>query len=166
MKNVLFVITSSTINQTLTWLMIGGITILAIALVAFLYQLYKKRGRKDMKDIMFVLIILIIVGSECYKFISQSNECEDLKEAYENGTCLYVEGEIHDYKEYPDTARWYEEFMVQDILFSYSNYEVTQAYNIPKLYDGVIQGNGQKVKIGYVFDDLTDINRIVYIEQL
>lgn len=166
MKNVLFVITSSTFDRVLTGLTCGSIVFIIAVFVIFLYQRYKNNDFKEKKNIIALLALFLILGSTFGEFVFVNNKGNHLKEAYENGTCLYVEGEIHDYKGYPDTARWYEEFMVQDIFFSYSNYEVTQAYNLPKLYDGVIQGNGQKVKIGYVFDDLTDTNRIVYIEQL
>ncbi len=92
-----------------------------------------------------------------------------LKEAYETGTCDYVEGTITDYKGYPDTVQWYEEFKVKDVFFAYSSAETTLSYNKPKTDGGVITGNGQKVRIGYVLDEMSAeqwVNRIVYIEQL
>ena len=76
---------------------------------------------------------------------------------------------VTNFKGHPDTVRWYEEFKINDVTFSYSSAEVTFSYNKPKVEGGVIVGNGQKVRIGYVPYQMSGeyvMNRIVYIEQL
>lgn len=139
---------------------VGIIFVIALTIS---YLRGRKKDEKSEKDTMTLVGIIFLGVVMFWICIGVLTEYVHLKEAYENGTCLYVEGEIHDYKGSPGIPKWNEEFMVQDEHFFYSYYEVTPAYNWPKRYGGVIKGDGQKVKIGYVFDDK---NKIVYIEQL
>lgn len=111
---------------------------------------------------VFALINMITISSSYTEYSA-------LKNAYETGNCHYVEGSVTNFKGHPDTVRWYEEFEINDVTFSYSSAEVTFSYNKPKVEGGVIVGNGQKVRIGYVPYQMSGryvMNRIVYIEQL
>ena len=52
--------------------------------------------------------------------------------------------------------------------FSYSDYEIQQGYHNAKSHGGVISGDGQYLKIGYVqpYPFSRNDNVIVYIEEL
>ena len=124
----------------------------------------KEKGKNKITSIGGCLIFLIIVST----IIGQYKEYDLLKEAYKTNSCLYVEGVIYDFRGHPDTAQWYEEFWVDGVFFSYTPYEQTQGYYHPRGKKGVLTGNGQKVKIGYVpIEVAREVkNKIVYIEQL
>lgn len=172
MQDVLFEISSVPIIMDIKRFRMDIIAIIALTIATITYlrrrNKDKKNGKveKDNASLIMLIILDVVILWMC---IGVHTEYVHLKEAYENGTCLYVEGEIHDYKSHPGIPEWNEEFMVEDERFFYSYYEVTAAYNWPKHYGGVIKGDGQRVKIGYVFDDKsnkTPKNKIVYIEQL
>ena len=131
--------------------------------------LWRKPAFLKEKQTFILILLSVFAFINLITVNSVYQEYSMLKEAYETGTCDYVEGTITDYKGYPDTVQWYEEFKVKDVFCAYSSAETTLSYNKPKTDGGVITGNGQKVRIGYVLDEMSAeqwVNRIVYIEQL
>lgn len=84
--------------------------------------------------------------------------------AYKNGNYEIVEGYVENFVPMPYEGHSYESFEINGVKFSYSDYSITFGYNNAKSHGGVIDGNGQHLKLGYV--NYNDENVIVYIEQL
>ena len=59
-----------------------------------------------------------------------------------------------------------ESFDINGVSFSYSDFSVQPGYHNAKSHGGVITGNGQHLKIGYVYYNSAEGNVIVYIEKL
>lgn len=87
-----------------------------------------------------------------------------LMNAYESGQYEIVEGYVENFKPMPYEGHSNESFEINGVEFSYSDYEITSGYHNAKSHGGVIEGNGQYLKIGYVQN--VQGNTIVYIEQL
>lgn len=88
--------------------------------------------------------------------------------AYKRGEYEVVEGYVENFDPMPYTGHSYESFEINGIYFSYSDYVIQQGYHNSKSHGGVISGDGQYLKIGYVQQHFfsKDDNIIVYIEEL
>ena len=106
----------------------------------------------------FVLLLSVVSG------IAQINMYKNVVGAYKNGEYIIVEGYVQDFVPMPYEGHSEESFEIEGVSFSYSDYYIQSGYNNSKSHGGVIEGNGQHLKIGYVVDNGENI--IVYIEQL
>lgn len=106
----------------------------------------------------FVLILSSIVG------LSQMNMYKNVVGAYKNGDYEIVEGYVQKFIPMPYEGHSDESFEINGVKFAYSDYSIQSGYNNAKSHGGVIKGNGQHLKIGYV--SYNNENIIVYIEQL
>jgi hypothetical protein len=88
--------------------------------------------------------------------------------AYERGDYQIVEGYVENFDPMPSNGHSKESFEINGVYFSYSDYEVRQGYHNAKSHGGVISGDGQYLKIGYVqpYPFSRNDNVIVYIEEL
>lgn len=86
--------------------------------------------------------------------------------AYKQGNYQIVEGYVENFDPMPYGGHKEESFHINGISFSYSDFSVQPGYNNAKSHGGVITGNGQHLKIGYVYYNSTKGNVIVYIEKL
>ena len=77
-----------------------------------------------------------------------------------------VEGFVEDFEPMPYEGKSKESFEINGVKFSYSDSIEICGYNNAKSHGGVIEGNGQHLKIGYIYYDSSYGNIIVYIEQL
>ena len=59
-----------------------------------------------------------------------------------------------------------ETFEINGVKFSYSDYNIHPGYNNTKSHGGVITGNGQHLKIRYVYFNEVYGNIIMYIEEI
>ena len=84
--------------------------------------------------------------------------------AYKDGEFMIVEGYVENFDPMPYGGHSEESFEINNVTFSYSDYTIQPGYNNSKSHGGVIEGNGQHLKVGYV--DYYGTNIIVYIEQL
>ena len=107
----------------------------------------------------FVTLVLA-VGGIC--------EYNNTVGAYRHGQYEIVKGYVENFDPMPYEGRGHESFEINGVLFSYSNYEIQQGYHNAKSHGGVISGNGQYLKIGYVqpYALSKERNVIVYIEEL
>jgi len=81
--------------------------------------------------------------------------------SYTDGYSKVVEGEVCDF--IPSMViNGTESFHINDVLFEYSNYEITFAYRKTAFYNGFIKNDGQMVRIHYITRD--NINYIFKIE--
>ena len=85
---------------------------------------------------------------------------------YEVGNYEIVEGFVEDFEPMPYEGKSKESFEINGVKFSYSDSIEICGYNNAKSHGGVIEGNGQHLKIGYIYYDSSYGNIIVYIEQL
>ena len=106
----------------------------------------------------FILIISVLLA------FSTVAEYKAVVGAYESGEYEVVEGYIENFDPMPYEGHAEESFEINGVKFSYSDYRITFGYNNAKSHGGVIEGNGQHLKIGYVVGNGENI--IVYIEQL
>ena len=111
--------------------------------------------------LLFTLVISIIVG------IDQFNLYRTVVGAYESGDYEIVEGYVENFDPMPRQGHKNESFDIDGIHFSYSDNRVMTGYHNTKVKGGVITGNGQYLKIGYISRGTDDLgNVIVYIESL
>lgn len=105
---------------------------------------------------IFVLLFSAILG------LSQMHIYKETVGAYKNGDYEIVEGYVQDFIPYVRGSD--ESFTINDASFSYSDYGIQQGYNNTKSHGGVVTGNGQHLRIGYV--NYNGKNIIVYIEEI
>ena len=86
--------------------------------------------------------------------------------AYKKGEYMVVEGYVENFVPMPYEGKSDESFEINGVKFSYSDYEVQYGYNNSKSHGGVITGDGQHLKIGYVYYNEQYGNIIVYIEEI
>jgi hypothetical protein len=92
---------------------------------------------------------------------------QTIKEDIKNSEILVVEGEVSDFST-PESSfggHRMESFKIENIVFSYSNSR-NFGYCRFQCEGGVIQGNGQKLKIEYYTDSLTGENIICNIYEM
>ena len=85
---------------------------------------------------------------------------------YVNGQYEVVEGYVHNFVPMPREGHANEEFDIQDVHFEYSDNNIITGYNRARVNGGVVRGNGQYLKIGYVYYNETYGSIIVYIEEM
>ena len=90
-------------------------------------------------------------------------EMEVIRDRADN--CIIV-CSIENFDPMPYGGHTNESFEINDVYFEYSDYNVTSGYRNTKSHGGVITGDGQYLKIGYVYYNSTYGNIIVYIEEL
>ncbi len=100
-----------------------------------------------------VLVGVIAVAGQMHMYHTVST-------AYYEGNYQVVEGYVEEYKE-----QKYESFRIKDVCFEYSDYNIQAGYHNTKSHGGVITGDGQYLKIGYIYYNSSYGNIIVYIEE-
>ena len=108
----------------------------------------------------FVLILTIVIS------LFQVHMYKETVGAYESGNYEIVEGYVENFIAMPYEGHSDESFEINGVKFSYSDYSVQPGYNNTMSHGGVITGDGQHLKIGYIYYNNTYGNIIVYIEQL
>mgnify|MGYP003300552476 CR=1 FL=1 len=103
---------------------------------------------------------LIETGIDLYKLPLQEK-----KDILDNNKAIVVEGIVEKYHAMPLEGHDTEHFEINGIYFEYSNFELSNGYNTPACYGGVIKENGQYLKIKYIEDDVRN-NIILYIEEI
>ncbi|MBQ9779059.1 MAG: hypothetical protein IJW22_09085 [Clostridia bacterium] len=86
--------------------------------------------------------------------------------AYQQGKYQIVEGYVEGFDPQERGSKSPESFEINGVAFSYSEYHETYGYHTPRDRGGVIRGDGQYLRIGYVSSALDGENTIVFIEQI
>ncbi len=126
----------------------------------------KREGKK--RD--FIALIIGIVGLIVMVFAvitvipDQIRMYNDTVGAYRRGDYEIVEGYVENFHAMPKEGHDSERFSINGIWFQYSS-PISIGYHKPRFEGGVITGDGQHLKIGYVSHGWLG-NVIVYIEQL
>lgn len=144
-----------------------------LILLAFLLTIFMKCKNKEYKDTPYEVIK--VISGICFCFLVVYNVVDitssldmhkKIAEEYEVGNYEIVEGFVEDFEPMPYDGHGNESFEIKGVKFSYSDYINICGYNNAKSHGGVIVGNGQHLKIGYIYYDSSYGNIIVYIEQL
>ena len=98
--------------------------------------------------------------------LGQIDMYNKIVKAYEQGNYQIVEGYIENFDPMPYGGHKEESFDINGVHFSYSDFSVQPGYHNAKSHGGVITGNGQHLKIGYVYYNSAEGNIIVYIEKI
>jgi hypothetical protein len=107
----------------------------------------------------FIAFIILLVS------VSTAVTYNSVISAYKHGNYKITEGYVEDFVPMPYTGHSEETFGINGVKFAYSDYDLSSlGYNKTKSHGGVITGNGQHLKVGYVH--YNNSNVIVYIEQL
>ena len=128
----------------------------------------RKNGRKTPVGVRIMLgavwCVTLAVSILVYK--SQYDMYSTVTAAYKSGDYEIVEGYVENFDPMPPEGHKTESFDINGVHFSYTDYRVMTGYHNAKSMGGVITGNGQYLKIGYIFYDSSHGNVIVYIEEL
>lgn len=86
--------------------------------------------------------------------------------AYRSGQYEIVEGYVENFDPLSEEEKGSESFEINGVRFFYSDTKIITGYHNTKKNGGVITGNGQYLKIGYIYYNDSYGNIIVYIEEL
>lgn len=145
----------------------GAGIVCVIALIFFCYHM-KKRFELDAKmQVAWFFSGLIAAVAFVAQIIMGASAVKDYQQivvAYQKGQYETVTGEVKNFTTMTPEGKGQEAFDIDGVHFSYSDSIVQQGYHNSKPFGGVIQGEGQKLKIGYV--EKNGENTIVYIEEI
>ena len=124
-----------------------------------------KRRLNKVGMVFFIVWYVVFIASLGFSAFSYFNTYNFLSDAYTSGEYEVVEGYVEEFNPLPLGGKGRESFEVGGVEFSYSDYSISPGYNNTNGLGGVIKGDGQYLKIGYVY--IQDYgNIIIYIEEL
>lgn len=148
---------------------VAVIPLLMLIIIALIPVLEKKRygrtmpvGGKIFLTVIWCFVLAITVFTGKY----QLDMYHTVTNAYKSGEYQIVEGYVENFDPMPPEGRKVESFDINGVHFSYSDRVIMTGYHEPQYKGGVITGDGQYLKIGYIYVDGRLGNIIVYIEEL
>ena len=130
----------------------------------------KSKGNKCNLNFLYIIFGCLFIYVALFSaiiFVAHTHMYNHTVVAYEQGDYEIVEGYVENFDPMPYSGHKHESFEINGIKFEYSDYSVQFGYNNTKSHGGVITGNGQHLKIGYVeYSNSYYGNIIVYIEEL
>lgn len=128
-----------------------------------IFRLKRSLGKYGMIFcVIWYVVFIAVLGFSAFSYFNTYNILSD---AYTGGEYQVVEGYVEEFDPLPFGGKGKESFEIGGVEFSYSDYSISPGYNNTKALGGVIKGDGQHLKIGYVFIEGYG-NVIVYIEEL
>lgn len=145
----------------------------AVVLIALfcIRKHYRKKLPKLGRYLLSYMIALAIFFVSMIA-LSTYREYSQIIVPYQNGDHSIAEGYVEDFHPMNRDGRGNREhFMVDGVYFEYSEYYMMQGYHQTYHHGGVITGDGQHLRIGYITMDSPTGNQmpdnvIVYIEAL
>lgn len=113
-----------------------------------------------------IIAIVFVTFFSVMLYWGQFDMYRTIKGAYDSGEYEIVEGYVENFEPMPYEGHADESFDIKNVHFEYSDYTVTTGYHNAKSHGGVVHGNGQHLKIGYVYCGAEYGNIIVYIEEI
>ena len=146
----------------------------SITVVSILFPIIFKRlpRNKDKKyNYLFIWIFCIFCFAfaatlTLTAFLGQFDLYNRTVGAYKQGNYEIVEGYVENFTPVYRPGHNFESFDINGVSFSYSEHNIQPGYSNTISHGGVITGNGQHLKIGYVYYNGSYGNIIVYIEEL
>ena len=92
----------------------------------------------------------------------------ETKDILANNEFYVVEGYVEDFYSMPYEGHGTEHFEINGVYFEYSNYIMTNGYNVTASHAGVVTHEGQYLKIKYIIDETDEEggNTILYIAEM
>lgn len=138
-----------------------------VVLVAFVVILKVKwQETPIVPKILFSAVACFLLAVCILMYQSQWDMYTTVTNAYENGDYQTVEGYVENFHPMPPEGHDVEFFDIDGVHFSYSDATVMTGYHNAKINGGVITGDGQHLKIGYIYYNELYGNIIVYIEEV
>lgn len=142
-----------------------------VLLAAFAFAPYwiTLQGKKIDKEVckglsiagcIFIAVWITVVGFGHFDMVRKTVW------EYNEGNYETVEGYVENFDPMPYTGHKRESFEINGVKFVYSDNATVSGYNNTKSHGGVIKGNGQHLRIRYIYYDESYGNVIMYIEQL
>lgn len=167
MNNVLYEVSPS---FSLEFLIIPAILLIFVCLFPLiLKKTAEEKGTPIPKEGLIFIRVFCLCGAlfvfflSAVAFIFQFNMYNKIVGAYNRGEYRTVEGYVENFH---PMRKSYETFDINGVEFSYSDYNLHKGYNNTKSHGGVITGDGQHLKIRYVYFNETSGNIILYIEEI
>ncbi|MCR4650554.1 MAG: hypothetical protein K5662_02250 [Lachnospiraceae bacterium] len=147
-------------------LLCGGI----IALGAFLIRFFLLRSRSTLENskeagllLLSISIITAVTGVGLFFYVTyNSYKANNL---FKEGYYKTVEGVVEDFSPMPYEGHQRESFVINGVRFQYSDFAETPGYNNARSHGGIIEGNGQHLRICY-YNDNSLGNVILQIEEI
>ena len=152
------------------WANLLSIIIPLILGLASLFYIKMADIKKGVKGYAFLKWFCGIIGCFCI-FIAICFSVLGIKDYIEKRSALannqvnVVEGYVENYHPQPLGGHDTERFEINGVSFEYSNFEITNGYNTPACYGGVITENGQHLLIKYVIE-FDGSNTILFIQKI
>lgn len=122
-------------------------------------------GYHIVKKVCHMTMVLVVLFTMVVFFHQADMYCKTIM-AYQKGDYQIVEGKVENFKTIETGGTWVESFDISGVKFIYRGANIASGYRKTKRQGKCITGNGQRLKIGYVYYNSTYGNIIVYIEEL
>lgn len=144
---------------------------LAVCLLFLYHEIEEVRIEKKMGSrwlsIGMLSFGLLMTLPVCWLVVSsQMDMYENINARYREGQYETVEGYVENFVPMPREGHANESFEIDGVYFEYSDGHITQGYHNAKSHGGVITGDGQHLRIRYIYYEAKDRNIIVYIEEI
>ena len=120
---------------------------------------------KILRRIISFIIVIVSLYANIFFILGVFNNYNQIVKSYKNNDFIVLEGEISDFipgYKHGDI----ESFSINGIYFEYLPATANFGYRKYASKGGCIKGNGQYVRIGYVYSDYENTNIIVLIQLL
>jgi len=128
-------------------------------------EIVEKYSEKFVRVFQIIAIVFISFFSVIV-YWGQFDMYRTIKDIYDRGEYEIVEGYVENFVPMPYEGHADESFEINNVCFEYSDYTVMTGYHNAKSHGGVIRGDGQHLKIGYVYYGPEYGNIIVFIEEI
>ena len=152
-------------GTVIPFVMVLGILFLFVGEIRTIRRKKTIKGHKlNLFIFSFGLVLTLLVCG--IVIASQLDMYQNIVVAYNDRKYATVEGYVEDFIPMPAEGHAHETFQINGIEFDYSDNTALQGYNNTKVFGGVISGNGQHLRVRYIYYEPWDCNVIVYIEEL
>jgi len=140
------VVYSIVVTSCINPFLLAGIGIVAVGLVLALLTPWKSRGG----IFMFGGLLTSTIGG------AGALECRSFQSALRTGRVSTVEGYVRDFDPMPFTGHKNEKFSVNEVTFSYSDYDLSPGFNQSASHGGPVHG-GEWVRIKHLGNSILQI---------
>lgn len=158
-----------TILYECTWVLDKSVMIPFIMIIGGISMYLINPKRIPRTFLVVYVTISAIIG--VFILVEQADQYNKIVVAYQDGDYQIVEGYVENFHPMPASGHDTEHFEIDGVYFEYSDFTVQQGYHNARSRGGVITGDGQHLRIGYITMDSATGNQmldnvIVYIEAL
>ena len=148
------------------WFELGVIIVLVLLIKKYTFKTVITLILGKLKFFGFIFLLLFFLDLSV-KNIFISLEKMYIWKVYLSEKYDVIQGEVSNFEAGDDMGRYKESFYINGVFFYYRNKELRTGYNVAKCDGGVISGDGQLLKIYYVYSPFYKKgNHIVRIEKL